>query len=272
MGIVNVTPDSFSDGGEHATAELAVDHALRLLDEGADILDIGGESTRPGSPAATPDAISTAEEQDRVLPVIEGILRERPDALLSVDTYRAATARAAVCAGAEIVNDVSGGVWDAAMLGTCAELHCGMVVMHTRGLPSQWPANAAAADASFTEHLLVEVRERLQQATGAGIAQGRIVADPGFGFGKRGDENWRLLHQCAAFAELGYPLMVGLSRKGFLAAEVTAGQQDSTVVRDALTHAANTAAVLAGAHLIRVHDVCGAVLAAAAADAVLRAD
>ncbi len=271
MGIVNVTPDSFSDGGRYATTELAMQHALRLLDAGADLLDIGGESTRPGSPAATPDAISTAEEQDRVLPVIAGVLRERPDALLSVDTYRAATARAAVQAGVEIVNDVSGGVWDAAMLATCAELQCGTVVMHTRGKPSAWPAHAAAADEHISAHVLSELRDRLQQAETAGIARSRMVADPGFGFGKRGTENWRLLHDCAAFAELGYPLLVGLSRKGFVAADLQAEQQGSMQVRDALTHAANTAAVLAGAHLLRVHDVPGAVLAAAAADAVLQA-
>ena len=270
MGIVNVTPDSFSDGGQHATTEGAVKHALRLLDAGADILDIGGESTRPGSPAATTEAISTAEEQDRVLPVIAGILQLRPDAVLSVDTYRAATARAAVQAGAEVVNDVSGGLWDAAMLGTCAELRCGTVLMHTRGLPSQWHGHAAA-DASVTERVVEELRERLQQAANEGVARDRIVADPGFGFGKRGSENWRLLHRCDAFADLGYPIMVGLSRKGFLSAELAAPQQSSTAVRDTLTHAANTAAVLAGAHLIRVHDVAGAVLAAATADAVLRA-
>lgn len=271
MGIVNVTPDSFSDGGQFTATERAVEHALRLSEDGADILDIGGESTRPGSPAATPDAISTAEEQDRVLPVIAGILRDRPNALLSVDTYRAATARAAVLLGAEIVNDVSGGLWDAAMLPTCAELQCGIVIMHTRGLPSAWPAHAGEAGASFTARLLDELHERLQQAQTAGIERGRIMADPGFGFGKRGGENWRLLHDFATLAGLEYPLMAGLSRKGFLVAGFPCEHEDSTRIRDCLTHAADTAAVLAGAHLLRVHDVGGAVLAAAAADAVLRA-
>lgn len=271
MGIVNVTPDSFSDGGQHATTEQAVAHALRLLAEGADILDIGGESTRPGSPAATPEAISTQAEQDRVLPVLEGVLRARPDALISVDTYRASTARAAVAAGAEIVNDVSGGLWDPAMFSTCAELCCGVVVMHARGLPSEWSSNAAEPRATLTGEVLNELRTRVQTATHAGIARERIVADPGLGFGKRGSENWQLLRELADFEGLDLPLLIGLSRKGFLVARFDPERQASMVLRDALTHAANIAAVLAGAHMVRVHDVRGAVLAAAAADAVLLA-
>ncbi|MGI4758423.1 MAG: dihydropteroate synthase [Janthinobacterium lividum] len=272
MGIVNVTPDSFSDGGEHATTERAVAHALQLLDDGADIVDIGGESTRPGSAAATAEAISAAEEQDRVLPVIAGILKARADALISVDTYCAETARAAVQAGAEIVNDVSGGLWDAEMFATWAALHCGVVVMHTRGLPSAWATQAPLAKESVMQVVLEGLQERVQAAAVAGIPRDRIVADPGFGFGKRGTENWGMLAKFASFQELDLPLMAGLSRKGFLASGLTATDADATQTRDALTHAADLAAILGGAHLLRVHDVRGAVQSASVADAVLNAN
>ncbi len=252
MGIVNVTPDSFSDGGTHATAQAATDHALRLLDQGADMLDIGGESTRPGSAAGTPEALSAEAEQQRVLPVIEGVLRARPDAILSVDTYRASTALAAVQAGAEIVNDVSGMLWDPAMLSTLATLRCGVVLMHTRGLPSEW-ATQQPLDEDETVPLVVrELHERLATALRDGIATERIMLDPGFGFGKRGAENWALLHGLAALHRLHRPLLVGLSRKGFLAPALHPMQ------RDAATHAANRVAVQQGAYILRVHDVQGA--------------
>ena len=201
MGVVNVTPDSFSDGGAFVSAQQAVDYALRLLDEGADMLDIGGESTRPGAPALTSEAISANEEQGRVLPVIEGVLRARPDAVLSVDTYRAATARRAVAAGAEIVNDVSGGLWDEAMPATCAALQCGVIVMHTRGLPSEWASQPRLRDQDVLPCVSEGLRDRLGAAIGAGVARERIVLDPGFGFGKRGAENWALLRGFESFSE-----------------------------------------------------------------------
>ena len=140
MGVVNITPDSFSDGGAFLDRDAAVEHGLRLLDEGADLLDLGAESTRPGSAAGTESApaVSAAAEQARLLPVLEGILRARPEAVVSVDTYKAATAQAALAAGAEIVNDISGFGWDAAMAGVCAEAGCGVVLMHTRGRPEEW--------------------------------------------------------------------------------------------------------------------------------------
>jgi dihydropteroate synthase len=143
MAIVNVTPDSFSDGGRFASAQQAVDHALRLLDEGADILDIGGESTRPGS---TVGSVSADEELHRVLPVIEGLKSSRPEAIISIDTYKSATARAAVSAGAEIVNDVSGLRWDDTMAETIADLGCGCVLMHMRGTPDTWRALGSLPD------------------------------------------------------------------------------------------------------------------------------
>src|SRR5947209_7989113 len=146
LGVVNATPDSFSDGGEHLDPQRAVEHALRLLAEGADLLDVGGESTRPGTPVGPQARVSAEEELRRILPVIEGVLKAKPDALISVDTYKSDVARQAVRAGAEIVNDVSAGRWDSAMLRTLAELECGTILMHTRGRPDEWAALAPAQD------------------------------------------------------------------------------------------------------------------------------
>ncbi len=263
MGIVNVTPDSFSDGGAHASSEAAVSHALCLLDDGADVLDIGGESTRPGSMAATAEAVSAREEQARVLPVLRGILRARPEAILSVDTYRSQTARLAVEAGAEIVNDVSGLLWDRAMAETCATLRCGTVLMHTRGLPSEWAAQPSIPGGEVVQMILPELRMRVEAALFAGMAREHLLLDPGFGFGKRGGENWELLARFAELQELGFPLLAGVSRKGFLTGANIPPHQ-----RDAATHAAGVVAILQGAHVLRVHDVRGAREMAAVADAV----
>jgi dihydropteroate synthase len=266
MGIVNVTPDSFSDGGQHAGTDATVIHALRLLDEGADILDIGGESTRPGSAAATDDAISEEEEQRRVLPVIVEVLRARSEAVISIDTYRASTARLAVEAGAEIVNDVSGGLWDASMLATCAELRCGVVVMHTRGLPGEWALQEPLQGEAVVASVLDGLGERVAAAVAAGVARERVMVDPGFGFGKRGGENWALLAGLDRLQVLELPMLVGLSRKGFLDPALPA------VERDGATHAADVCAVMGGTHVVRVHDVPGAVRAARVVDAVCDAE
>ena len=278
LGIVNVTPDSFSDGGRYSTRDRAVEHGLFLLENGAGILDIGGESTRPGSAAGTAEAISADQEQSRVLPVVEALRRARPDAVLSVDTYRASTARAAIRAGAEIVNDVSGLQWDSAMAGTVAELGCGLILMHTRGLPSEWAGQSALADSDLLPQMTRELHSRKQTAVAAGIAPGRIVLDPGFGFGKRGAENWALLSRFSDLNGLGYPLLAGASRKGFLAHAAVQGSPTQAgtspqpaSARDLATHAAHTAAILAGAHLIRVHDTRGARESADVADAILNA-
>ncbi len=264
-GIVNVTPDSFSDGGQYPTVSLAVDHALRLLDDGADLLDLGGESTRPGAPALTAHAISEQEEQERVLPVIKAIVRARPQATLSVDTYRASTAQAALDAGVEIVNDVSGLLWDPAMAATIAAARCGVFLMHTRGLPSQWASQPPLPTPAVLSTVLAGLSERLSAAASAGIADNSIVLDPGFGFGKRGDENWTLLSRLPLLHALNRPLLVGLSRKGFLIADADLD------ARDAATNIAGTAAVLQGAHILRVHNVRGARAAADIADKLLSA-
>jgi len=284
MGVVNVTPDSFSDGGQFLDPERALERALQLLAEGADILDLGGESTRPGtsvSAASAAAAVGPQQEQDRVLPVIEAVKRERPDAFISIDTYKSATARAALEAGAEIVNDVSGLMWDPTMAGTLAGARCGAVLMHTRGTPAEWSSLPPEPD--LPGLVLRGLATSSGLAAQAGIAHDRIVLDPGFGFGKRFDENYPLLAQLASFAQLGYPLLAGTSRKGFVGRTVAArlaelGLWQPTPERPILpveerlfgTLATVVAAVLKGVHIVRVHDVRPAVEAAAVADAVLK--
>ena len=270
MGVLNVTPDSFSDGGLHTYPAVAVQVALRMLDEGAHLIDIGGESTRPGT-YAKPTA---AEETDRVMPVIEGILRGRPSALLSIDTYHATTARLALTAGVEIVNDVSGFLWDETMAATCAELACGVVLMHTRGKPSEWKSLPALQHDEVAPLVISELGERIAAAKIAGIALERLVLDPGFGFGKAFDENYALLGHLDQVRALGFPVLAGVSRKGFLGrtlAWLNGGQDVPASDRGHATLAATTAAILGGADIVRVHEVRPAVEAAAIADALLAA-
>jgi dihydropteroate synthase len=270
MGVLNVTPDSFSDGDLHTYPAVAVQVALRMLDEGADVIDIGGESTRPGSYARP----TPAEEADRVLPVIEGICKARPSALLSIDTYHASTARLAVAAGAEIVNDVSGFLWDPAMAATCAELACGVVLMHTRGKPWEWKSLPPLRQNEVLPLVLQEMAERIEAARHAGIESQRLVLDPGFGFGKAFDENYTLLSHLDQVRLLGFPVLAGVSRKGFLGrtlAGLHGGQDAPASDRGSATLAATTAAILNGADIVRVHDVKPAAEAAAIADAILAA-
>jgi dihydropteroate synthase len=274
MGILNVTPDSFSDGGLFLDTRAALTHALQMLDEGADLLDIGGESTRPNS-----QPISSAEEQARVLPVLRAILAARPEAILSIDTYHADTARLAIEAGAEIVNDVSGHLWDPAMSSTCATLACGNILMHTRGRPQQWRTLPALAPGEVVPLVLRDLESRARAALAAGIARNSIVLDPGFGFGKRLDENFPVLAHLDQLHTLGFPLLAGLSRKSFLrstpnpgAPSQTASPSEVGMVADHLTTAANTAAILAGVHILRVHDIPPARAVAAIADRLLAPD
>jgi dihydropteroate synthase len=271
MGVLNVTPDSFSDGGLFLGADAATAQALALLDQGADLLDIGGESTRPGLAALT---VSAQEEQDRILPVLSAILRERPQAVLSVDTYKAATARAAVAAGAEIVNDISGLAWDSEMPSTCADLQCGVVLMHTRGRPPDW-RTLPRLEASAVVPLVREgLAQSLQSALAAGIDPSRIVLDPGYGFGKIFSENHPLLAHQDELLVLGQPLLAGISRKSFLGRILSVALDIPNVPageRGNATLAATTAAILAGASIVRVHDARPAREAAAVADAILAA-
>ena len=275
MGVVNITPDSFSDGGLFLSPEAAVAHGFKLIEEGADILDLGAESTRPGSHAGGANAaVSAGEEQARLLPVLEGILKRLPDAVVSVDTYKAETARAALAAGAEIVNDVSGFTWDPAIAEVCAEFHAGVVLLHTRGRPEEWRAQPQLEP----DALLATVREglatSLAAAERAGIPSDATVLDPGYGFGKRFGENYTLLARQSELLTLGRPLLAGLSRKSFLGhtlAPIFGGEPAPIADRENATLAAMTAAILHGASIVRVHAVRPAVEAARVADAILAA-
>jgi dihydropteroate synthase len=288
MGIVNVTPDSFSDGGRFLDFDQAVAHGERLLEEGADILDIGGESTRPGArvdagvtkPAASPKAavavavsaasVSAEEELKRVLPVITELKKKHPASVLSVDTYKADVARAAVAAGAEIVNDVSGFRWDAKMAKTVAELKCGAVIMHMRGRPEEWRMLPPPGDIV----LLVkrELKEWAEKAMLAGVRRERIVLDPGFGFGKSFEENYPLLGRFGELQAAGFPLLAGTSRKSFIGRTLARDGKDVPPEERLFgTLATQTALVLKGAHILRTHDVRAAVDASRVADAILMA-
>ncbi|MGH9590771.1 MAG: dihydropteroate synthase [Terracidiphilus sp.] len=275
MGVVNITPDSFSDGGAYIAPEAAIAHAQRLLDEGADLLDLGAESTRPGSRAGTEDsAVSGEDEQARLLPVLEGILRARPDAILSVDTYKASTARAALAAGAEIVNDVSGLQWDPALAAVCAQFQCGVVLCHTRGRPGQWREQPQLAPDVLLSLIREGLSASLGAATTAGVPNQSIVLDPGYGFGKRFGENYALLARQSELLALGRPLLAGLSRKSFLGhtlAPLFGGQPAPVQHRENASVAALVAAVLNGASIVRVHAARPAVEAARIADAILEA-
>jgi dihydropteroate synthase len=266
MGIVNVTPDSFSDGGFYLDAEKAVVRAEQLLDEGATIIDVGGESTRPG--ASTSEPVSEEEERRRVLPVIRDLKRRRPDAVISVDTYKASVARSAVDVGAEVVNDVSGFRWDQRMAKTLAELKVGAVLMHTRGRPEEWRSLPPIGDPVLM--VKRELRQWAEAATLAGIKRDRLVLDPGFGFGKRFEENYPLLAHFAELQQMGFPLVAGVSRKSFIGRALARDGKDAEVTeRLHGTLAAETALILKGAHIIRTHDVRSAVDAARVADAIV---
>jgi dihydropteroate synthase len=280
MGVVNVTPDSFSDGGKFLDPDHAIAHATLLLEEGADILDIGGESTRPGARVKgaapkPPDTkknppVTAEEELRRILPVISAVKKTHPNAVLSVDTYKATVARAAVNAGAEIVNDVSGFLWDPQMAKTVADLKCGAILMHMRGRPDEWRTLPPPGDIV----LLVkrELKEWAEKAVLAGVRRERLVLDPGFGFGKNFDDNYPLLSRFSELQSAGFPLLAGTSRKSFIG-RTLAKQGKDAPPEDRLygSLATQVALILKGAHIIRTHDVKPAADAARIADAILQA-
>jgi len=287
MGIVNVTPDSFSDGGQYFDREKAIEHAERLLEEGADIIDIGGESTRPGARVGAPDAgeakgdrpgealaawgkiaVTTEEELSRVIPVISELKKKHPTAFISVDTYKASVARAAVVAGAEIINDVSAFRWDPQMRKTAAELKCGVVLMHMRGRPEEWRNLPPVAD--IVLQVKRELKDWAESAVLGGVRRERIVLDPGFGFGKSFDENYPLLTRFSDLQATGFPLLAGTSRKSFIGRTLARDGKDAGPA-DRLfgTIASQTALILKGAQVLRTHDVRAAVDAARVADAIL---
>ncbi len=243
VGVLNVTPDSFSDGGRFLDPGAALEHALRLAAEGADLVDVGGESTRPGAPE-----VPEEEEIERVIPVLERLARSRFPVPVSVDTSKAGVARAAIDAGAALVNDVRG-LSDPALARVVAETGVPVVLMHMRGTPRDMRERATYAD------LLGEVRDELRgamdRAVAAGVHEDRIVLDPGIGFAKTAEQSVEVLARLGELAGLGRPLLVGPSRKSFIGALTGAPPEE----RLAGTVAAVTAAVLSGAAFVRVHDV-----------------
>jgi dihydropteroate synthase len=243
MGIINVTPDSFSDGGKFLDASAAVDHAMRLVTDGADLLDIGGESTRPYS-----EAVSAEGEVRRVVPVVEQ-LRKLTAAPISIDTSKAAVAAAAIAAGAEIVNDVTGLTGDPAMIPLAVESRVGVCAMHMQGTPQTMQDDPQYGN--VVEEIFAYLRERRDALIAAGVDRDRICLDPGIGFGKTHEHNITLMGRLDRFHELGCPLLVGHSRKGFLGKLL----EDRDADRDAATAGAALAAAAQGVHILRVHNV-----------------
>jgi dihydropteroate synthase len=244
MGVVNITPDSFSDGGHFLARDAALAHAQRLIAEGADLLDIGGESTRPGA-----EPLAESDERARVLPVIEGLAAQVREPI-SIDTYKAAVAEAALSAGASIVNDVSGLRYEPELAGVVAKRRAPVILMHTRG------RSRGMYELAVYDDVIAEVKRELSsavdRATGAGVSREKIVIDPGFGFAKRAEHSYAVLARLDALAELDRPILAGPSRKSFLKGALGEREPDQ---REWGTAAAVTASVLLGAHIVRVHGV-----------------
>ncbi len=239
MGILNVTPDSFADGGKHFTFEHAVQRGLQMIEEGVDIIDIGGESTRPGA-----ERVSAEEEERRVIPVIKALVGKGAD--ISIATMRASTARLAVEAGAVIVNDVSGGAADPDMFATVADLNCKYTLMHWRGHSKEM--NSLAQYDDVVKEVIQEVTLQLDKALAAGIKRENIVLDPGLGFAKDAEHNWEILNRLEEFTALGYPVLIGHSRKRFIGG-------DTPDEREAGTLKISESLVGKGIWAVRVHSV-----------------
>jgi len=260
MGVINVTPDSFSDGGVMFDPKVAVEAGVRMAEQGAGILDVGGESTRPGA-----SAIDGAEEHRRAIPVIEA-LAARVNIPISIDTYRAATADEALAAGATIVNDISGLRYEPDLADVVARRGAAVILMHTRGRSRDMYQQASYGD--VVPEVLDELRESMAFATGAGITKSRILIDPGLGFAKEAPHSFEVLARLDEFADLGCAIVVGPSRKSFLTRAL--GSSVPAVTRDWATAAAVTASVLAGAHVVRVHAVGEMLQVARVADEIRR--
>ena len=249
MGVLNCTPDSFFDGGQYFAHEAAIAHGLRLAELGADIIDVGGESTRPkgvyGEGAAP---VSAEEEMQRVLPVIAA-LAQQIQIPLSIDTYKAPVAEAAIAAGASLVNDISGFQFDSAMPSTVARLGAAVVIMHTQGTPANMQASPNYNN--LLDELYFYFEQQMELARQAGIAEDRIIIDPGLGFGKRLEDNYEIIRRLRELHGLGCPVLVGPSRKAFVGKPLNLPPEQ----RLEGTAAAVTAAIMNGAHLVRVHDV-----------------
>jgi dihydropteroate synthase len=239
MGILNVTPDSFADGGRHNDFDAAVARGLEMIAEGVDIIDIGGESTRPGA-----DRVSEAEEIERTIPVITELAKH--GARISIDTMRASTAEAAIKAGASIINDVSGGLADPNMLHTAALLKVPYIAMHWRGQSKDMNSKAVYGD--VVSDVISELQERISAALDAGIQPSNLIIDPGLGFAKEAEHNWKIIDSISEFVELGYPVLIGASRKRFLGGESPDEREQATIE---LTKRLATTGIWA----VRVHSV-----------------
>ncbi|MET0673190.1 MAG: dihydropteroate synthase [Microbacterium pygmaeum] len=250
MGILNVTPDSFSDGGRYQATDAAIERGLLLRSQGAMLIDVGGESTRPGA-----ERVAPALEQERVLPVVRRLVEAQ--VLVSIDTMNASTALAAVEAGARLVNDVSGGLADPDLLGAIAATEADIVLGHWRGHSAQMYARAAYDD--VVREVVTELALRVDAAAAAGIAPSRVILDPGIGFGKKGEQNWAVLRALSRVVGLGHRVLVGTSRKGFLADALQDVQDDGAPAsesrRDLATAVTSVLSAQAGAWAVRVHDV-----------------
>ena len=244
MGIVNVTPDSFSDGGKFFSPEVAISHASKLITQGADIIDIGGESTRPGA-----DQVSESEELKRVIPVIEKIRTDNPTILISIDTTKASVAKHAVEAGADIINDVSGLSFDNNMIGIVESFNIPVVIMHMKGNPQSMQLNPEYKD--IVNEILDFFKMKIKIAIQSGINRSMIILDPGIGFGKTVEHNFELLSRLNEFNVLELPIMIGPSRKSFIGITLDLPPED----RVEGTAAAVSAGVMNGASIVRVHDV-----------------
>ena len=246
MGIVNVTPDSFSDGGKYFDHQSAFDHAFSLINNGADIIDIGGESTRPGA-----ESVEADEEIERVIPVIEKLHQESPNTVISIDTTKAKVAAEAVDKGATIINDISGGRFDDKMLDIAGELNIPFIIMHIKGKPRNMQNDP------FYENVIDEINNYFTESINRALESkvNKIILDPGIGFGKRVEDNYEIISKLSEFKKWDYPVMIGLSKKSFLGKSLDLEldeRSNSTII-------AETISVLNGADIIRTHDVKNAV-------------
>ena len=241
MGIINVTPDSFSDGGRYFQKENAVNLAFQMVEEGVDIIDIGGESTRPGS-----DTVSEEEELKRVIPVIEEILKGKPDSIISIDTTKSKVAEQALKSGALLVNDISGGTFDKDMFKVVKDYDAAIIIMHTKDKPK------TMQDSPYYDEVVSAVYDYLTVQTNTAVRSGisKIIIDPGIGFGKRIEDNLNLIERMEDFKSLGFPILIGLSRKSFIGNILNLSVEE----RDDITNALNSFALSKGARIIRTHN------------------
>ena len=242
MGILNITTDSFSDGGLFINKEVAINHALEMIESGADIIDIGGESTRPGS-----EPISESKELERVIPVIDGILNSKPEAILSIDTTKANVAKQALKHGASIVNDISGGTFEPDIFEAANEFNAAMILMHIKGKPKTMQVSPEYSD------VIAEVYDYLEKQSSIAVKHGieKIIVDPGIGFGKKLEHNLSLINRIDYFSSLGFPILIGLSRKSFIGNILNLPVEE----RDDATNSMNMLALSKGARIIRTHNV-----------------